>query len=190
MKKIDFFYPKNRVEWRAWLEQHHKPKQSVWLVFYTKASGRPSLTWREAVDIALCFGWIDSKKVNIDGESYRQFFSKRKSKSPWSKINKEKVQGLMENGLMAQAGLDSVEVAKQNGSWTLLDEVEELIIPRDLKRAFEKHEGSLDYFQNLSKSVKKMALHWIVMAKRPETRQKRINEVARKAGLNQKPKQF
>lgn len=190
MNETEIFYPTSRTEWRQWLEENHSSKQSVWLVFYAKSSEKPAVIWSEAVDEALCFGWIDSKKIKIDTETSHQYFSKRKPQSTWSKINKEKVHRLIENGLMAPAGLDSIEVAKQNGSWTILDEVEELIIPKDLEKAFKKHNGSKDYFLSLSKSVRKMMLTSLVLARRPQTRQKRIDEIAELAGQNKKPKQF
>jgi len=190
MNETEIFYPKSPADWRKWLEKNHLSKQSVWLVFYSKSSDKPSISWSEAVDVALCFGWIDSKKIKIDEETSHQFFSKRKPNSTWSKINKEKVQQLIEKGLVAQADLDIIEIAKQNGSWAILDEVEELIIPHDLEKAFEKYKGSKDYFLSLSKTVRKMMLSWIVLAKRPETRQKRIDEIAELAGQNKKPKQF
>ena len=81
MEELDVFYPKNQAEWRQWLEKNHLSQQSVWVVFHTKASGKPSLTWSESVDVALCFGWIDSKKVKIDAERSRQFFCKRKTET-------------------------------------------------------------------------------------------------------------
>lgn len=190
MNVTEIFYPTSQTEWRQWLEENHSSKQSVWLVFYAKSSEKPSITWSDAVDEALCFGWIDSKKIKIDTETSHQYFSKRKPQSTWSKINKEKVQRLMEDGRMTQAGWYSIETAKQNGSWTILDEVEKLIIPGDLEIAFKKHKGSKDYFLSLSKSTRKIILSWIVLAKRQETRQKRIDEIAELAGQNKKPKQF
>ena len=190
MNKNEVFFPTSQAEWRNWLENNHQTKQSVWLVFYTKASGKFSLSWSEAVEVALCFGWIDSKKVKVDSETSYQFFSRRKPKSTWSKINKEKIRKLLESGLMTQAGLKSIEIAKQNGSWTILDEVEELIIPNDLEEAFLKYEDSRAYFLELSKSTRKMMLQWIVLARRPETRQKRIDKIAELAGQKTKPKGF
>ena len=187
-KKIETYYPQNRTDWRQWLAANHQSRQSVWLIYYTKKSGIPSLTWSEAVDEALCFGWIDSTKKTIDGISFMQLFSKRKPGSIWSKINKEKVQQLVDSGRMTKAGYESVETAKQNGSWTILDEVEELIIPIDLEIAFEKQKGSKDYFLSLNKSSRKMILSWIVLAKRQVTRQKRIDEVAESAVKNLNPK--
>ncbi|WP_437920033.1 YdeI/OmpD-associated family protein [Sphingobacterium sp. LRF_L2] len=190
MNEVEIFYPTSPDDWRKWLEKNHLSKQSVWLVFYSKLSERPTVSWREAVDVALCFGWIDSKKIKIDKETSHQFFSKRKPNSTWSKINKEKVRQFIESGQMRQAGLDSIEIAKQNGSWTVLDEVEELIIPDDLEKAFKQYEGAKAYFLSSSKSIKKMMLSWIVFAKRPETRQKRIDEIAVLASQNKRPKQF
>lgn len=190
MKETTIFYPENRIEWRRWLEDNHAKEQAVWVVFYKKSSHIPSITWSEAVDEAICFGWIDSKKIAIDSEKSHQFFSKRKAKSTWSKINKEKIERLTAAGLMTKAGHESIERAKQNGSWTILDEVEELVVPKDLETALELHEGALEYFLGLSKSVKKMMLYWLVSAKRPETRQKRIDELVENAAQNRKPKQF
>lgn len=187
-KEIETYCPQSRTDWRQWLEKNHQSKQSVWLVYYTKKSNVPSISWSEAVDEALCFGWIDSTKKKIDDSSFMQFFSKRKPKSIWSKINKEKVQQLIDSKRMTKAGYESVETAKQNGSWTILDEVEELIIPNDLEIAFDKHKGSKDYFLSLSKSTRKIILVWIVLAKQEETRQKRIDEVVESAKQNLKPK--
>jgi uncharacterized protein YdeI (YjbR/CyaY-like superfamily) len=117
-----------------------------------------------------------------------QFFCKRKPGSAWSKINKAKVEHLTAKGLMTKAGLDSIAIAKENGSWSILDEVEELTVPADLETAFNNHPGSINYFSGLSKSVKKMILQWVAFAKRPETRQNRINEVAERAAQKLKPK--
>src|SRR6476620_4689482 len=103
---ITVFYPENISAWRKWLEKNHLTEIAVWLVFYAKKSGRKTISWSEAVDVALCFGWIDSKKIKIDAETSHQFFSKRKPKSTWSKINKEKVTKLIDNGLMTKAGID------------------------------------------------------------------------------------
>lgn len=144
--ETEIFYPKSKAEWRKWLHENHISKQAVWLVYYNKKSEIESITWSEAVDEALCFGWIDSKRISIDKDTSHQFFSKRKPKSTWSKINKNKVQQLIETGLMTEAGLTCIETAKQNGSWTILDEVEELIIPKDLETEFAKKSNAKDFF--------------------------------------------
>jgi len=189
-KEIETVCPESRTDWRKWLEKNHQSKQSVWLVFYKKKSKKPTLTWSEAVDEALCFGWIDSVKKTIDTEKYKQYFSKRKAKSNWSKINNDKVEILIEQGLMKEEGYKSIEIAKENGSWIILDGVEELEIPEDLKEEFANYKGSMEYFNSLSKSAKKILLYWGISAKRNETREKRIIEIAENASKNQKPKQF
>ncbi|WP_316834346.1 YdeI/OmpD-associated family protein [Pedobacter nutrimenti] len=186
--EIEIFYPASKLAWRKWLEKNHLSKQAVRLVFYIKASNKKSITWSEAVEVALCFGWIDSKKVKIDEESSHQFFSRRKSNSTWSKINKQKVLQLIENGLMTEAGHKSIEIAKQNGSWTILDEVEELMVPKDLEMELKNRPSSERFFIGLSRSVKKAILQWLVLAKRPETRQKRIAEIVDLAAQQQKPR--
>ncbi len=190
MKDAKDYCPGNKKHWRKWLELNHNNTAGVWVVFYKKKSPNYNLSWSESVDEALCFGWIDSTKRTIDSEKYKQYFSKRKVKSNWSKINKDKVKSLIDQGLMEQAGYKSIEAAKENGSWTILDEVEALLIPPDLTEALQNHKGAKAFFDGLSKSVKKILLHWVVFAKRAETREKRILEIAASASKNLKPKQF
>lgn len=189
-KEIETISPKNRQEWREWLQENHDKKQSVWLIYYKKKSNIPTIIYSEAVDEALCFGWIDSKAKPLDEEKFMQFFSRRKPKSVWSRINKEKIERLINEGLMTTAGYHIIEIAKQNGSWTILDEAESLTIPGDLDEAFQKRPNAKNYFSSLSRSDKRNILQWLVLAKRHETRQKRISEIAELAEQNQKPKQF
>lgn len=188
--EIELFYPKTKQHWRKWLSKNHLVKDAVWVVFYNKKSIKPTISWSDAVDEALCFGWIDSKAETIDIESHKHYFCKRKPNSTWSKINKEKVEQLTSNNLMAEAGFQVIEIAKQNGSWAILDEVEELIIPTDLESLFIKNDGSKEYFSSLSKSRKKILLQWIVLAKTATTRQKRITEIVENAMKKQMPKPF
>ena len=190
MNEVEEICPKNKKEWRAWLELNHQEKDAVWLVFHKKSSPKFNLSWSESVDESICFGWIDSTKKTIDKNKYKQYFSKRKAKSNWSKINKEKVKTLIDQGLMEEAGYRSIEIAKENGSWTILDGVEALVIPEDLIAEFANYKDSIAYFESLSKSVKKILLHWVASAKRKETRQKRILEIVKNASNNLKPKQF
>ncbi|WP_422354225.1 YdeI/OmpD-associated family protein [Roseivirga pacifica] len=184
------FYPKSRAEWRTWLSENHESAQSIWLIYYRSSSNKPSLSWSNAVDEALCFGWIDSTKKTIDKESYMQYFSKRKPNSMWSKINKEKVDKLIEENLMTDTGFQSIVVAKENGSWNALDDVEALIVPKDLKEALASNLEAMVFFNGLSNSAKKLLLHWVTFAKRPETRKKRIVELVESASQGLKPKQF
>lgn len=189
-KEINTFCPASQSAWRAWLQKNHQSQQSVWLIYYKKKSKLPSIAYSDAVDEALCFGWIDSTRRSVDHETFMQFFCKRKPNSGWSKVNKGKVLRLIESGLMTTAGFDSIETAKQNGSWTILDEVEELRIPIDLTEEFKSNPGSAEHFLSLSKSVRKSILQRLVLAKRPETRQKRIVEIAALAAQKLRPKQF
>jgi len=189
-KDLATFCPASRQDWRQWLKENHSSKQSVLLIYYKKKTNIPTIIYSEAVDEALCFGWIDSTRTSLGDDQFMQFFCKRKPKSVWSKINKEKVQRLIDEGLMTAAGYECIETAKQNGSWTILDDVEKLKIPKDLANGFKSKPGSKDYFISLSRSVRKSILQWLVLAKRPETRQKRINEIAELASQKLKPKQF
>lgn len=190
MKDIEDYCPKDQKEWRKWLEVNHNNKDAIWLIFYKKKSPNYNLSWSESVDEALCFGWIDSTKRTINSETYKQYFTKRKAKSNWSKINKDKVKTLIDQGLMTEEGFKSLEIAKENGSWSILDGVEALEMPEDLIRELANHKGSTEYFDSLSNSAKKILLYWIMSAKRPETRQKRILEIAECASEHLKPKQF
>jgi len=187
---IESICPNSRQAWREWLEANHESKQAVWLIYYKKKSNLPTVLYSDAVDEALCFGWIDSKAKPIDEEKYMQFFTKRKPKSIWSKINKEKIERLTKEGLMTQAGFEIIEIAKQNGSWTILDESEALIVPEDLDKRFQKSPNAKDYFSSLSRSDKRNILQWLVLAKRQETREKRITEIIELAEQKLKPKQF
>ncbi len=189
-KDVESFYPKNRQAWRKWLQINHDKKQSVWLIYYKKKSAAPTILYSDAVDEALCFGWIDSKAKPLDEEKFMQFFSRRKVKSVWSKLNKEKVLRLIDEGLMTKAGFEIIDRAKQNGSWSILDDAEALIIPDDLDKLFKKRPNAKLYFLGLSRTDKRNILQWLVMAKRDETRQKRITEIVELAAQNRKPKQF
>jgi uncharacterized protein YdeI (YjbR/CyaY-like superfamily) len=189
-KETETFYPKNRKEWREWLQENHNKKQSVWLIYNKKKSNVATVIYSEAVDEALCFGWIDSKAKPIDEHTFMQFFSKRKEKSVWSKVNKEKIERLAKEGLITKAGYEVIETAKLNGSWSILDQAEALIIPDDLEIEFQKRPNAKEYFLSLSRSDKRNILQWLVLAKRKETRDKRITEIVELAEKKQKPKQF
>lgn len=189
-KEAELICINTKEEWREWLAKHHCVKQSVWIICNTKSSGLPVVAWGELVDVALCFGWIDSTRKTIQKGTFKQLFSRRKARGTWSKVNKEKIQRLIADGLITEAGLESIRIAKENGSWFILDSVEELYIPEDLNHAFKSYPGAEAFFKRLSKSVKKMLLQWVVLAKRPETRHKRIIEIAEQASHHMKPKQF
>ena len=144
---------------------------------YKKDAGVPTLSWQQAVEEALCFGWIDSTRRPLDDEKFIQYYCKRKPKSFWSKINKDKVKQLIEQGLMTEAGLKSIQIAKKNGSWTSLNDVEAMKIPAELEARFKLVPGSKARFLSLARSVRKVMLFRVMNAKRPETRTKRIDEI-------------
>ena len=181
---VKIFYAKTQKEWRKWLEKNHRSEKAVWLIFYKKGSGKQSTNYAEALEEALCFGWIDSKANKRDDESYYQYFAKRRPRSNWSKVNKEKVAKLIEKELMTPAGFESIETAKKNGRWSALDDVEELIIPPDLKMLFDKNKTAFENWEKFSRSVKRGILERILNAKRSETRQKRIAETFELAEKN------
>lgn len=186
-KELETFCPASRQDWRRWLEDNHRSKASIWLLYFKKKSNTPSISYSDAVDEALCFGWIDSTKKTLDEHSYIQFFCPRKPRSGWSKVNKAKVLQLTEDGLMTAAGFESIERAKANGSWTTLDAIEELHTPPDLEAALESMPGAMDIFLGLSKSDRKLILHRLASAKRPETRLKRLEEILGLLAQKQKP---
>ena len=158
---------------RRWLEENHQIATAVWLIFWKKDSGHASIDWNEAVDQALCYGWVDSKVQSLDGQRYRQYFSVRKPGSVWSRINKDRTVRLERTGLMAPAGLAAVNRAKEDGSWTILDGPEAGIVPDDLAVAMDSA-GVRDVYEGLTTGARKAILGWLAIAKRDATRSNRI----------------
>lgn len=185
--QIETIYASDRQSWRTWLEEHHKTFRGIWLIYYKVGSGKPSVKYSEAVKEALCFGWIDSKVKSLDEERYQQIFTPRKPQSVWSKLNKQYIEELIAQGLMTAAGLEKINRAKQDGSWTTLDAIEALIIPPDLQQALETNAIANQKFQAFNNSTKKSILFWIDSAKRSETRLKRITQTLNSAAQNQNP---
>jgi uncharacterized protein YdeI (YjbR/CyaY-like superfamily) len=174
---LDLVELPDRASWRAWLEADHAGSPGVWLAIGKKGRTRTALTYEDAVQEALCFGWIDSTTQRMDADRYKQLFTPRKPSSTWSKSNKARVERLVANGLMRPAGLAAVEAAKANGSWNLLDDVEDLVVPADLAAALEADPDAARHFAAFPDSARKMALYWVSSARRPETRAKRIAHV-------------
>ena len=167
-------HPKTRAGWRSWLNEHHATCDGVWLIYYRTSTGRRRLSWEDAVREALCFGWIDSKVKPIDDERYQQIFTPRNPRSVWSKINKQYIAELIDAGLMTDAGLAAVDVAKKNGAWSMLEPVDALIVPADLESALRGSERAHEAYEALSKSAKRAVLSSLYSAKRDETRAKRV----------------
>lgn len=183
-------HPETRAAWRAWLEEHHTERPGVFLVSWKKHTGKPALTYDEAVEEALCFGWVDSKPAKLDEDRTMLWFSPRKPGSAWSRPNKQRVERLEAAGLMREAGRRAVEAAGADGSWTRLDEVEDLVVPDDLAEAFARHPGSREAWEGFPRSAKRGILEWIVQARRPETRARRVEETARLAARGERANQW
>jgi uncharacterized protein YdeI (YjbR/CyaY-like superfamily) len=183
-QKENAFYAKDRKAWRAWLAKNHATAQNVWLILYNKASETPSVRMDEAVEEALCFGWIDSTANKRDAESRYQRFVPRKSNSNWSTINRARVEKLTASGLMTAAGQAMVDLAKATGTWMALAEAQQLVLPVDLQQAFAKNKKAQTNFTAFSNSSKRIILEWIAKAKRPETRANRIAETVASAAKN------
>jgi len=186
MKQHLELYFKNDQEWRQWLHDNHKIHTGVYLIFYKVSSTYESMRWEEAVKVALCYGWIDSTVKKIDDERRRQYFSPRKATSVWSKLNKNYIAELSRLDLIHESGHAIINRAKQNGSWTALDDVENLRIPSDLQRAFEANINAYKHYQDFAPSYRKSYLYWLYQAKREETRTKRIEAIIRLCAANVK----
>ena len=176
----------DRATWRAWLEANHATAAGAWLVTWRARSGRIRLDYEDAVEEALCFGWIDSTGGYLDDERGRQYYAPRKPRSPWAATNKARVERLIAAGRMAPAGLAAIERAKANGSWEVLDSVERLEVPADLAAALQAHPPAEANFRAFPPSARKMLLGWIALARRPETRAARIAKTAEAAARNER----
>lgn len=174
---------KTRSELRSWLKSNHAQKQGVWLVKYKKASPH-YLAYQDIVQECLCFGWIDSLPRKLDTTRTMLYISPRKKGSNWSRVNKEHITELEKSGLLQPPGIKKIEEAKQDGSWSFLDDVEALILPVDLNLEFSTNNTALANWNAFPPSVKKGILEWIKNAKRPKTRAKRIAITVEKAALN------
>jgi uncharacterized protein YdeI (YjbR/CyaY-like superfamily) len=172
----------NRTDWRAWLEMHHANEQEVWLLHYKKKIVKQSLTYEEAVEEALCFGWIDGLLHSIDHETYALRYSPRKRKSIWAGNNRRRVEKLIREGRMTAAGLAKVAEAKASGEWDAAADREDItLIPSDLERELRKHKSAWKAFQHWPASRKKQYFHWLTSARKAETRQKRIRAIVEMA---------
>ncbi|MCC7551372.1 MAG: YdeI/OmpD-associated family protein [Methanobacterium sp.] len=187
LDQLELYYARDREEWHSWLSENHETSPGVWLIYHKKNSKKTSVSYEDAVQEALSFGWIDSKVNALDEERYMQVFTPRKPGSNWSKSNKKRVEQLIEQGLMEPAGLKKVETAKKDGSWTFLDDIEDMVVPEDLKKALNKNKVARENFETFNDSNKKQLLYWIATAKRNKTRIKRINTVVKSAIENKMP---
>jgi uncharacterized protein YdeI (YjbR/CyaY-like superfamily) len=182
---------KTRQAWRAWLSRNHAKAKGIWLAYYKKASGKTSVTYEEALQEALCYGWIDSTVGRIDADRYKQKYTPRKDHSVWSSSNKARVAKLIAEGLMAPPGLAKVEAAKHNGSWESLSDIDRLgkgtAIPADLLEALSRDARAREIFDKRPPSERKLWAYWVLSARRPETRARRIEETVKRILAGRRP---
>ncbi|MEO5885928.1 MAG: YdeI/OmpD-associated family protein [Candidatus Limnocylindrales bacterium] len=183
-------HPLTRAAWRTWLSANHQTSSGVHLVTWRTATGKPGVTYGESVEEALCVGWIDSKAGKLDVERSLLWYTSRRPRSGWSRPNKERIERLTAAGLMLPAGLAAIEDARQRGTWTMLDDVEDLVVPADLAAAFDVNPPAQENWDAFSRSGRRGILEWIVQAKRPETRARRVEETAVRAARNEKANQW
>ena len=184
-------HPKTRGQWRKWLEKNHSTAPGIWMIYYKKETGKRKFDMADAVEEALCFGWIDSVAQKLDDERSMQKFTPRKPKSIWSKINKKRIEKLIEQKLMKPAGLATIERAKKNGSWDTLNSsdlhTDNNSMPDDLEKALSKNKKALANFLAFPPSYRKRFLFWIDSAKTPGTKAARIEQTFLMAAANKKP---
>lgn len=176
-ERPELYFPRD-IEWREWLEVHHdRYPKGVDLIFYKLENNVPTMRWEEAVRVAICFGWIDSTVRSLGGGKRKQYFCPRNPKSTWSKLNKQYVAELELAGLIHESGWEKIDLAKKTGTWTAMDDVENLIIPVDLQKAFNRNKLAYTNYKNFSPGYQKSYLSWLFSAKREATRDKRIAEI-------------
>ena len=170
-------YVKTRDEWRKWLAEHHQTERELWLVFFKKETGKPSLEYDVSVEEALCFGWVDSIIKKIDAEKYARKFTPRNSGSLWSDSNKKRVKKMITEGRMTEFGLARVQEAKENGLWHKSARPNiSFELPEEFSQALNQNKKAQEFFVQLAPTYQKQYIGWIVVAKWQETKQRRIKE--------------
>lgn len=177
---------RSRSKLRRWLDANHTTADRFWLVTYKKHVTEHYVPYDDIVEELLCYGWVDARTRRVDDERTMLLVAPRKSGSTWSASNKKRVARLIKKGLMRPAGQAKVDVAKKDGSWTFLDDIEKLVVPVDLATAMQKNKRAKRNFEAFNASAKKVILFWIKTAKRDETRRNRISETVRLAAKNLK----
>lgn len=177
-------YFKTDVEWREWLHDNHLSVKGVHLIFYKVDHQNDSMRWEEAVKVALCYGWIDSTVKSLGNGKRRQYFCPRKPQSVWSALNKNYIKELRQQNLLHKSGIKSIKIAKENGCWSALDDVEKGIIPDILQEAFNANTNAYNNYLSFAPSYRKSYLYWLNQAKREETKYKRIKEIIKLCDAN------
>ena len=174
--------------WEDWLDGHHSASDGLWLKIAKKGSGVESVSYAEALEVALCYGWIDGQKASFDDRYWLQRFTPRRARSRWSKVNRQKATELIEEGRMRPAGLREVERAKAAGRWdAAYDAQSTATVPDDLRLELERHEGAREFFATLDSRNRYAILYGIQDAKRPETRTRRIEKYVSMLNERKKP---
>jgi uncharacterized protein YdeI (YjbR/CyaY-like superfamily) len=186
MREFEQVEVRSRSALRSWLAANHARKDPVWLISHKKNSPH-YLAYDDIVEEALCFGWIDSTARSLDEMRSMLLLSPRRKASPWSKVNKARVASLARAGLIETPGWAKIEAAKKDGTWSILDDVEALVVPDDLARALKKNAAARKHFEAYPPSVKKGFLWKIKSAKKPETREKWIAKTVELAAQNRRP---
>jgi len=189
MEKPQLYFPRD-IEWREWLHENHmEHPQGVHIVMYKLEMNVPTMRWEEAVKVAICYGWIDSTVRSIGVGKREQYFCPRNPKSSWSALNKRYVEELADDGLIHDSGWNVINIAKENGAWTAMDDVENLIVPEDLQKAFEANVDAFENYLSFSPGYRKSYLSWLNQAKREATRLKRIEDIITycRSGMKSRP---
>ncbi len=189
MKQDTTLYVTNRDDWRRWLSKNHSSQKEVWLIYYKKHTGKPSIPYEDSVEEALCFGWIDSILKRIDDEKFVRKFTPRNEKSNWSELNKKRAKKMIEQGRMTRAGLAKFKQGGKQKDKETKDRLasKRLVIPPGLKKALSANKNALQNFTNFAPGYRRLYIAWITDAKRKETRERRIKQTVKWSAENRKP---
>ncbi len=187
-------YLTDRKQWRNWLKRHHASEKEIWLIYYKKHTGKPRIPYGDAVEEALCFGWIDTTIRRLDEERFMQKYTPRKPRSVWSKLNKERAERMIRAKRMTRAGLERIEDAKRSGAWGRAyggsaghGAGRPVKMPPELKKALAANRTAARNFANFAPSYRRAYIGWLLSAKREETRRKRVRVIIERAARNKKP---
>jgi uncharacterized protein YdeI (YjbR/CyaY-like superfamily) len=180
-------YVTNRNDWRNWLEKNHDAAKEVWLIYYKKHTGKPSISYEDTVEEALCFGWVDSILKRLDDDRCARKFTPRKSSSSWSESNRKRAEKMIREQRMTEAGMARIREARERGEWSRVREVrKELAVPSVIQEALAENEKARAFFETLANSYKRQIVGWVSSAKKEETRARRLTEVIGLLEKNQK----
>jgi uncharacterized protein YdeI (YjbR/CyaY-like superfamily) len=180
---LPIFHAETRAAWRAWLAANHGVARGAWLCSWRSATGRPTCPYPEAVEEAICFGWIDSTVNTLDDERGLQLMTPRKPKSAWTRLNRRRAAAMEQAGLMTDAGRSVIAAAQANGYWTIYDPVEDLLEPPELAAALDASADARKNWDGFPPHARKMMLWWVISAARPDTRRQRVEQIVKQAAL-------